>query len=109
MKKPGIYLASDFVILPLSLTLTSTLQTKIDQKTKPLGALGQLEALALQIGLIQDSLAPSLKKPCIIIFAGDHGIADSGISAIRKSLLRKWSLTFWRRKRRCAFLPNSTS
>lgn len=61
--------------------LATRLQRKLDNKTKPLGALGQLEALAIQLGLIQQSEAVSLKQPQIVVFAGDHGITDEGVSA----------------------------
>lgn len=61
--------------------LRARLQQRIDQKTKPLGALGRIEALALQIGGILRSEQPVLMQPQMVVFAGDHGLAAQGVSA----------------------------
>jgi nicotinate-nucleotide--dimethylbenzimidazole phosphoribosyltransferase len=70
-----------FNITPLPQSLKPALFEKIQLKTKPLNALGTLEGLALQIGLVQESLTPQIIQPTMLVFAGDHGIASSGVSA----------------------------
>ena len=61
--------------------LSARLQLLIDHKTKPLGALGRLEALMLRLGLILGSEAPALHAPQMLVCAGDHGLAARGVSA----------------------------
>ncbi|OGX91319.1 nicotinate-nucleotide--dimethylbenzimidazole phosphoribosyltransferase [Hymenobacter coccineus] len=60
--------------------LAVAIARKIDTKTKPLGALGQLEALAQQVALVQQTLTPQLRQPHVLVFAADHGIAQAGVS-----------------------------
>ena len=83
-----------FQISPLNKTLEPALIQKINTKTKPLGALGRLEDIALQIGLIQQSLTPQLSKPTMFVFAGDHGIANTGVSPYPQAVTAQMVLNF---------------
>ena len=66
---------------PTTTTLAECLRQRLDRLTKPRGSLGRLEALALQIGLIQRSERPALHAPQLVVFAADHGLAAQGVSA----------------------------
>ena len=70
------------------------LKHKVDNLTKPLGSLGQLEDLAIQMGSIQNSLTPEIKNPVILVFCADHGIAEEGVSVCDKKITWQQTLNF---------------
>ena len=53
-------------------------QTKL---TKPAGALGQLETLAIELAAMQGQEQPGIQAPWICVFAADHGVTEEGVSA----------------------------
>ncbi|MFT4101951.1 MAG: nicotinate-nucleotide--dimethylbenzimidazole phosphoribosyltransferase [Burkholderiaceae bacterium] len=62
-------------------SLRARLTRRIDGKTKPLGALGAIESLAIRVGMIVGSPAPRLDEPQLVVFAADHGLARHRTSA----------------------------
>ena len=52
-----------------------------DELTKPIGSLGKLEEFAIWMAGWQKKLKPTMKNPYCLVFAGNHGISNRGVSA----------------------------
>ena len=57
--------------------------------TKPAGALGRLEQLAIDLAALQGRECPHLEQPWIAVFAGDHGVVEEGVSAYPQAVTRQ--------------------
>lgn len=68
------------------LALAEQLNCAINNKTKPIGSLGTLERLALQLGLVQQTVDVRISCPAILVFAADHGVVAEGVSAYPQSV-----------------------
>lgn len=59
--------------------LEQALREKLGRRGETVGSLGELEPLAVRLGLIQNTLKPRFRTPQIVMFAADHGLAVDGI------------------------------
>lgn len=66
------------------------------QLTKPEGALGRLEEIAVRLASHQRTAHPEIKKPWISVFAADHGIAQEGVSAFPQVVTQEMVKNFSR-------------
>jgi len=70
-------------------SLEAQLHARIRGKAKPVGSLGRIEELALQIGMVSGTLRPDLGHAKIVVFAGDHGLTAEGVTAYPSVVTRE--------------------
>jgi nicotinate-nucleotide--dimethylbenzimidazole phosphoribosyltransferase len=78
----------------MTLDLSDQIQLKLDQLTKPQGSLGQLERIAKRVALNQQTLTPVCSDTLVCIFAADHGLAESGVSAFPQAVTGQMVMNF---------------
>ena len=83
-------------IAPVDETRAHEIQRRLDNKTKPPGSLGRLEELAKRVCLMTGKDSPDTSKKAIFVFAGDHGVADEGVSAFPKVVTAQMVYNFLR-------------
>jgi nicotinate-nucleotide--dimethylbenzimidazole phosphoribosyltransferase len=81
-------------IQPVDRALEPALRARVDGKAKPPGSLGRIEDLAVQLGLIRNSLAPKVERVVLLVFAGDHGLTEEGVSRYPASVTAAMVATF---------------
>jgi len=84
----------DWHIEPVDPSLAPQFRARIDGKAKPLGALGRLEDLAVQLGSIWHPQPPRTRRATMFVFAADHGIVAEGVSAYPASVTAAMVATY---------------
>jgi len=69
-------------------------QARLDSLTKPLGSLGVLEKIGVQLAAIQGKPMPTLGKTVVMTMAGDHGVVEEGVSAYPQEVTPQMVLNF---------------
>ena len=62
------------------MTLTDAVRAHLDAQARPPGSLGRIEDLAVRLALIQRTMTPRADRATLLIFAGDHGLTEDGVS-----------------------------
>lgn len=83
-------------VKPLDQEAARAARQRQDQLTKPPGALGDLEMLAVTLAGWQGRVQPSLERVHISVFAADHGVTEEGISAFPAAVTAEMMRNFVR-------------
>lgn len=74
--------------------IRDSIQNKINNLNKPKGSLGQLEEIAMQICMIEQTLSPVLRNPNHLLLGSDHGIEREGVSVSPREITWQQMINF---------------
>ena len=83
-------------IPPSDHVAAAEVQRRLDGKTKPRASLGRLEEVACALGAIQATAAPRAESKAVVVMAGDHGVAEEGVSAFPQEVTAQMVANFAR-------------
>lgn len=81
-------------IRPVRTGLYKIAQQRLDNLTKPPGSLGRLEEFARRLVAIYNTEMPGIPKKVVFTFAGDHGVAEEGVSAFPQAVTAQMVFNF---------------
>jgi nicotinate-nucleotide--dimethylbenzimidazole phosphoribosyltransferase len=81
-------------IQPVRTELYKIAQQRLDSLTKPPGSLGLLEEFARRLVAIYNNEMPEIPKKVVFTFAGDHGVAEEGVSAFPQAVTAQMVFNF---------------
>jgi nicotinate-nucleotide--dimethylbenzimidazole phosphoribosyltransferase len=87
-------MSSPVVIPAIDTARAAEFRALVDAKAKPPGALGRIEDLAVRLALIQNRPDPALDAAVLMVFAGDHGLNQEGVSAYPSAVTVAMVATF---------------
>jgi len=83
-------------IKPIDQMLFKKARERLDKMAIPRGSLGRLEEFAQRIVAIKGTLKPEIKRKTVVVFAGDHGVVEEGVSAFPQDVTLQMVYNFIR-------------
>lgn len=68
-------------IKPLDRTAVAAAKARMDDLIKPIGSLGRLEDIAIQLAGMTGQVKNQIGKKCTVVMSADNGVMDEGVSA----------------------------
>ena len=81
-------------IVPVEKDLYEKARDRLDKMAIPRGSLGRVEEFAQRVAAIQGTLTPAITRKTVVVFAGDHGVVDEGISAFPQEVTEQMVYNF---------------
>lgn len=83
-------------ITPVNKEVGQAAFAHINNLTKPIGSLGELEKVAVTVAEITGEKYPVVSPPGVIVFAADHGVAEQGVSAYPQEVTAQMAINVLR-------------